>query len=224
VGDRVDQRGGLLPSDLANNNIHNLIEIANGLSNWFLEGQRAQPMSEVSVKTKRSAQRQQVAARQKLFVIHRDQARQIEKGERDEIDRELLQWITMCLRRIAANVDPVVAMAEFLGRKRKRGKREKNTDRHFEIAVAVAKKMMLSGLSLEKAVFAVAEDMGEAALSFGWIEAIYKKYRRWARAHVAMSCLTAACDAASPASSGLVPAPRRQWDPVLQEWLLIGDE
>src|SRR6516165_10587557 len=141
--DRVDQGDGLLLGESAS--IHLLIEIANPKI--------------LKAKEKGWTEEQQVAARVKLHDIYRVQTNEFRRGERGEIDRELWQWATMWLHRVFENPDPVIAMAEFLGRKRKPGKRSKNTDRDFDIAVAVAKKMMLSGLTLEKAVFAVAEDM-----------------------------------------------------------------
>jgi hypothetical protein len=191
MGNRVDQRDRLLPDDRTN--IHSLIEIANGLSNWFLEGQMAQPMSEAGAKTKRldrpkqngSAQRQQVAARQKLHAIYRAQVEQVKRGERGEIDRELFQWLTMWLRRLFAERDPVIAMEEFLRGKKRRGKRAKKTDQdYFDIAFAVAKRMRLERLTQAKAVLAVSK---ERNLSEDWVRNIYQQRRRPAHASVSLS-------------------------------------
>ena len=67
--------------------------------------------------------------RLKLLAIYRIQVQQYKQQKRDEIDRQLLQWITMWGRRIFANPAPSIGMAIFLGRKRKTGKRAKNIDR-----------------------------------------------------------------------------------------------
>ena len=73
-------------------------------------------------------------------------------------------------------------MAEFLGRKRKRGKRAKNSRRDFDIAFRVVEKMS-TGISLDDAAVTVAK---EVKLSPERVENIYKANYKAAKAQFAL--------------------------------------
>jgi hypothetical protein len=175
VDHHTDQRGELSPSAY----IHRLIEIAS--PNPTNNGKRRQ--QPVRLWT----EKEQIAARLKLHNIYRVQVKQVKQGKRQEINRDLLQWVTMCGRRLLAEPDPCAALAICLGRKDKRGKRAKNAVRDDDIALAVAKKMLWDGLTYDHAVLAVAN---KEALSFERVRQIYDPRSTEARARVVLSCLT----------------------------------
>jgi hypothetical protein len=76
---------------------------------------------------------------------------------RTEIDPLLDQWIANLGRQTCADPNPLIALARFLGKRKKPGKRAKNTDRDFSITLAVVTKME-SGVTLEEATALIAAD------------------------------------------------------------------
>jgi hypothetical protein len=103
-------------------------------------------------------------------------------GQGPLIDRLLVQGIKNWGFRILSQPDPIAALEKLLGTRRRRGKRAKNTERDFWIAVAVAEKMN-SGTTLEKASFEVAETSG---LEAGNVNKIYTRNLVEAKAQVAL--------------------------------------
>jgi hypothetical protein len=98
------------------------------------------------------------------------------------IDPLLVQGVKAWAFRIFLQPNPISALERFLGIRRPRGKRAKNTERDFWIAVAVVDKMK-SGMTLEDASYAVAESCG---LEGDSVKKIYNRNHREAKAHVAM--------------------------------------
>jgi hypothetical protein len=103
-------------------------------------------------------------------------------ARRSPIDPLLVQGMKNWAFRIFSQQNPVVALKELLGTQRRRGKRPKNADRDFWIAVAVAEKKK-SGMNLEDAMYVVAEGFG---LEGDSVRKIYNRNHREAKAHVAM--------------------------------------
>jgi hypothetical protein len=134
---------------------------------------------------------ERMAAVDALLNLLRTEVGEYKRGERSDIDRPLISGFTSVGLRIFAQLDPLAALAEFLGRKRKRGKRSKNTERDFAIAVEVAKRIY-DGMSLDDAAVAVAERLkGTVDLSPERIENIYKANSKAARADEALRRLQA---------------------------------
>ena len=133
-----------------------------------------------------TSKKERIIAIETLLRLYHTQIKEFERKERDAIDKYLMQTFATFGLRIFAKSDPLMAMAEFLGRKEKRGKRAKNTVRDFELAVEVAQRMA-DGNSLDDAAFAVADaHKDDLNLSAERIENIYKANRSDARAHVAL--------------------------------------
>jgi len=118
-----------------------------------------------------------------LLDEFRLQAQRLGRSEATRIDPLLVQGIKDWGFRIFLNTNPVMALETLLGAREKRGKRAKNTERDFRIAIAVFGKMRL-GLSLERAAEAVAADYG---LEPDSIIKIWKRNKIEAKAHVAMA-------------------------------------
>jgi hypothetical protein len=91
--------------------------------------------------------------------------------------------------RIFAKRDPVLALESLLGLRHPRGKRAKNTERDFQIAVEVLetrKRMSLEEkkrVSLERAAEAVAQ---KYELECEYVLKLYKQNRLPARAEIAL--------------------------------------
>jgi hypothetical protein len=98
------------------------------------------------------------------------------------IDPLLVQGVKAWAFRIFLEPDPILVLERFLGTRRPRGKRAKNTERDVSIAVTVVEKMK-SGMTLEDASYAVAESCGLEGES---VKKIYRRNHREAKAHVAM--------------------------------------
>jgi hypothetical protein len=130
---------------------------------------------------------ERIAAIEILLSEYRTEVDQYKSGVIGEVDRLLSQSIENWALQIFAQPDPVAALAVFLGRKRQRGKRAKNIDRDFEIAVEVAK-MMFDGETLDNASAAVAERLIERGIKISAerVENIYKANRVEAKADEAM--------------------------------------
>jgi hypothetical protein len=126
---------------------------------------------------------ERLAALEQLLTLHRIQVEEFKRGEREIIDPPLYNAIVSFGVRIFAQADPLDAMAKFLGRKRERGKRGKNSRRDFDIALKVVEKKF-TGISLEDAAVAVAKDFG---LSPERIENIYKTNHKAAKAQFALA-------------------------------------
>jgi hypothetical protein len=75
------------------------------------------------------------------------------------IDPLLVQGVKAWAFQIFRQPNPIAALEKLLGIRRRRGKRAKNTERDFWIAVAVAEKMK-SDMTLEKASYEIAEAWG----------------------------------------------------------------
>ena len=75
------------------------------------------------------------------------------------IDPLLVQGVKAWAFQIFRRPDPIAALEKLLGIRRRRGKRAKNTERDFSIAVAVAEKMK-SGMTLEGASCEIAKAYG----------------------------------------------------------------
>jgi hypothetical protein len=101
------------------------------------------------------------------------------------IDPLLMQGVKAWAFRIFLQPTPISALERFLGIRRPRGKRAKNTERDFWVAVTVFDKMK-SGMTLEDASYAVAESCG---LEGDNVKKIYSRNHREAKAHVAMVAL-----------------------------------
>jgi hypothetical protein len=124
--------------------------------------------------------RRRIAVKQ-LLREYRLQIGRFQKTGR--IDPFLVQGIEDWGRKILSKANPVMALQELLGAREKRGKRAKNTERDFGIAVAVVREMS-SGLSLERASEAVAANY---QLEPDSVAKIYKRNHIEAKAHVAMA-------------------------------------
>ena len=96
-----------------------------------------------------------------------------------------MQGVKAWAFRIFLQPTPISALERFLGIRRPRGKRAKNTERDFWVAVTVFDKMK-SGMTLEDASYAVAESCG---LEGDNVKKIYSRNHREAKAHVAMVAL-----------------------------------
>jgi hypothetical protein len=118
----------------------------------------------------------------------RFQWQRLGKGEIARIDPLLAQCMTGWGYRIFSEPKPILALERLLGMRKKRGKRAKNVERNFEISVAVAEKMMILGLTLDKASEEVASEFAakHIALETESIAKIYKHNYKAARAYVAM--------------------------------------
>src|SRR5262249_47815775 len=69
------------------------------------------------------------------------QIEQYQRKERTEIDRLLERGIADWGLKIFAQKDPLLALAKFLGKKQRRGKRAKNAERDRSITAAVLSKI-----------------------------------------------------------------------------------
>lgn len=128
--------------------------------------------------------RERIDARQRLLAVYRQQVNEFRQGKRKEITPILEHEIRAWGLRFAAELDPASAWATFLGQKRPRGKRAKNARRDLAIAVKVAKKMILHGMSLEEAADDVAQRRKDKP-GCDRIVSIYKAYHKVARITVA---------------------------------------
>ncbi len=140
----------------------------------------------VANETRNATESERVEAVNELLSEFRLQLEQYRTGETTHIDPLLVQGIKNWGSRIFAKPDPILALERFLGARQRRGKRVKNTDRDFQIAVAVVEKMK-SGMTLENAAEAVAWDY--RPLEGDSIKKIYTRNHREAKAHVAMCAL-----------------------------------
>jgi hypothetical protein len=135
---------------------------------------------------------ERIRAANTLLDLLRTQVSELKRGERTNIDPPLITAINCIGMRVLTDEDPIDALARLLGRKNKPGKRAKNTDRDFEIAIDVASKMY-DGMSLDDACVAIAEPR---KLSPERVENIYKADRKAARTAEALRRLQ------DPASQG----------------------
>jgi hypothetical protein len=106
-----------------------------------------------------AAESERIEAIDNLLHELRLQIEQYRKGERSEIDHLLMQGIKEWGLQIFAQADPVLALARFLGKRQKPGKRAKYSDRDFSIALAVITRRE-DGMTVEKACELVAADYG----------------------------------------------------------------
>ena len=139
----------------------------------------------VANQTQDATEPERVEAVNELLSEFRLQWEQYGREEIAQIDPLLVQGIKLWGCQIFAKINPVLALEKLLGARQKRGKRAKNTDRDFQIAVAVLDKMK-SKLSLEEASEAVASDYN---LDGDSIRKIYNRNHREAKAHVQMCAL-----------------------------------
>jgi hypothetical protein len=121
-----------------------------------------------------------------LLREFRSQMERYGRGEITHIDLLLVQGIKDWGFRIFSKENPILALEKFLGTRQRRGKRAKNTDRNFRIAVAVVERMQ-SGMSLEDAAEAVAYDY--KPLVGDSIKKIYTRNATEAKAYVAVRAL-----------------------------------
>ena len=130
-------------------------------------------------------ERERAAAVRKLLREFRTQKEQFGRNEIAQIDPLLVQGIRDWGSRIFAAEEPVLALEELLGKRRKRGKRAsaKTADRDSQIVRDMLERMR-SGMSLEKAAEALAPDYGIGPES---IAKIYKRGHKAAKAEIAMS-------------------------------------
>lgn len=140
----------------------------------------------VSNKSREASESERLDAVNELLREFRSQWGQLGQGEIARIDPLLVQGIKDWGYRIFSKPNPILALEKFLGTRQRRGKRAKNTDRNFQIAVAVAQKMK-SGMSFEDAADAVASDY--KPLEADSIRKIYTRNAIEAKAHVAMCAL-----------------------------------
>jgi hypothetical protein len=124
----------------------------------------------------------------KVLREFRFQRDRLGRGEITRVDPLLLQCIENWGYGIFSEPKSISALEQLLGAREKRGKRAKNLERDFQIAVAVAEKMMISGTTQANATEAVALEFAakNITLETESIEKIYKRNRIAARAHVAM--------------------------------------
>jgi hypothetical protein len=108
------------------------------------------------------------------------QIEEFKRGERDALDPLLREGIEDWGRRIFAQEDPVTALARFLGKRQRPGKRAKHTARDFNIAVAVVIKMK-DGMPLEEAASVIAAE--HPSLKEETIRKIYVQNQKAAKAH-----------------------------------------
>jgi hypothetical protein len=134
------------------------------------------------------SERERRIACKKVLREFRFQCQRLGKGEISRIDPLLVQCMTGWGYRIFSELKPISALERLLGTREKRGKRAKNVERNFEISVAVAEKMMILGLTQDKASEEVALEFAakNIALEAESIAKIYKHNRIAARAYVAM--------------------------------------
>ena len=125
----------------------------------------------------------------KAVKVGSEQRRQPERGKPVQVDPFLMQGIKDWGLRIFAERDPVLAVERLLGLRPPRGKRAKNTERDFQIAVEVLearKRMSLEEkkrVSLERAAEAVAQ---KYELECEYVLKLYKQNRLPARAEIAL--------------------------------------
>jgi hypothetical protein len=125
----------------------------------------------------------------KAVKVGSEQRRQPERGKPVQVDPFLMQCIKDWGLRIFAKRDPVLALESLLGLRHPRGKRAKNTERDFQIAVEVLetrKRMSLEEkkrVSLERAAEAVAQ---KYELECEYVLKLYKQNRLPARAEIAL--------------------------------------
>jgi hypothetical protein len=110
------------------------------------------------------------------------QVAEYKRKERAEIDPLLLQGIKEWGLYIFAQENPEIALARFLGKKQKPGKRATNTERHRDIALAVIEEMD-GGAKFEKAIESVATEYG---LEVDTVKKIYGRWRKELRADRAL--------------------------------------
>jgi hypothetical protein len=137
-----------------------------------------------------SSERERRIACKKVLREFRFQWQRLGRGEITRIDPLLAQYINNWGYRIFSNPKPISALEQFLGAREKRGKRAKNVERDFQIAVAVVEKRK-SGMTLEGASEAVASEFAakNIALEVESITKIYKRNHIEAKAHIAMCAL-----------------------------------
>jgi hypothetical protein len=125
----------------------------------------------------------------KAVKVGSEQRQQPERGKPVQVDPFLMQVIKHWGLRIFAKRDPVLAVERLLGLRHPRGKRAKNTERDFQIAVEVLearKRMSLEEkkrVSLERAAEAVAQ---KYELECEYVLKLYKQNRLPARAQIAL--------------------------------------
>jgi hypothetical protein len=135
------------------------------------------------------AEAERVQAVNEFLGEFRSQREQFANGEIDGIDPLLIQGIRDWGLRIFAEPDPSLALKTLLGLRRPRGKRTKNSERDFEMVVAVLEtreRMTLEEkkrVSLERAAEAVAQ---EYKLECEYVLKLYKQNRLAARAQIAL--------------------------------------
>jgi len=132
----------------------------------------------LTISRRYSTDRECIEAVQALVREYQLQIAECRKGERDEVDRLLVQGVGDWGCHIFAQPNPEIALARFLGTRQKPGKRIKNTDRDRSIAAAIVTAME-GGMTLEEAAAAVAADfrLGEDA-----IKKIYARKRKEVKA------------------------------------------
>jgi hypothetical protein len=121
---------------------------------------------------------ERIEAIESLSCEYRLQLTECKEGERAEIDPLLLQGIKGWGLYLFAQPDPQLAIAIFLGKKQKPGKKSINTARDRDIASAVLDKMN-GGMTMENAVAAVA---AAYELSEDRVKEIYLDSREEAKA------------------------------------------
>jgi hypothetical protein len=111
---------------------------------------------DLSLRVRYGTEGERVEAAKELVKEFRLQVDTYRKKDR-EINPFLLQVIDEFGRKIFAEADPVLALGILLGQKKSPGKHATNADRDRDISRAVVDKMT-GGMTLEKAVAAVAKD------------------------------------------------------------------
>ena len=137
-----------------------------------------------------SSERERRVACKKVLREFRFQWQALGRDEITRIDPLLVQCINNWSYRIFSKLKPALALEQLLGAREKRGKRAKNVERDFKIAVAVVEKRK-SGMTLEGASEAVASEFAakNIALEVESITKIYKRNHIEAKAQVAMCAL-----------------------------------
>jgi hypothetical protein len=119
-----------------------------------------------------------IEAVKSLLCEYHLQIAEYKKGQRGVVDPLLMQGIGDWGRYIFAQANPEIALARFLGKREKPGKRAKNTDRDFTITGAVVAKME-NGMTLEEASPLIA---AEYKLKADTVRKIYVRRNKEVRA------------------------------------------
>jgi hypothetical protein len=183
------------PDRLPSKQIAELFAVANGIRDQTSESERREAMAKLLDEFRAECQRAQreVEDHQKARAATIGPAGRLSDvqitAELDAlepspvIDPLLVQGLKAWVFRIFLQPNSISALERLLGIRRRPGKRAKNTDRDFWIAVAVARKMKPGGMTLENASYEVAKTWG---LEDGNVRQIYTRNHVEARGWVAL--------------------------------------